>query len=72
MSYWQTPPADIADLQTNPSLPNYAEFVIIGSGFSGASIAYNILMDWPDANILLLEARQAASGASGRNGMSLP
>jgi FAD dependent oxidoreductase len=68
--YWQVPPSDIADLQSTPILPEHVDFVIIGSGVSGASIAYNILEKRPDANVLLLEARQAASGASGRNGKS--
>jgi FAD dependent oxidoreductase len=68
-SYWQSPLADIADHQSIANLPDSAEFVIIGSGISGASLAYNILSHQPDAKVLLLEARQAASGASGRNGM---
>lgn len=69
-SYWQTPPADIANLRTRPQLPQHADFAIIGSGISGASIAYQILTRRPDAKVILFEARQAASGASGRNGMS--
>jgi len=67
-SYWQQPPDEIADLRTAPELPQYAEVVIVGSGITGASIAYNLLSAKPGLNIVLLEARQAASGASGRNG----
>ena len=67
-SYWQDPPDAIADHRTSPDLPSQADIVIIGSGISGATIAYNLLSADPTLNIVLLEARQAASGASGRNG----
>jgi glycine/D-amino acid oxidase-like deaminating enzyme len=67
-SYWQDPPADIADLLTSPELPSSADYVIVGSGISGISIALNILSKSPTANVILLEARQACSGATGRNG----
>ncbi|RMZ78481.1 hypothetical protein DV737_g3878, partial [Chaetothyriales sp. CBS 132003] len=50
------------------NLPSSADVVIVGSGISGASIAYNLLVEEPETKIVLLEARQAASGASGRNG----
>lgn len=42
--------------------------MIIGSGITGSSIAYKLLHEEPDASIVLLEARQASSGATGRNG----
>ena len=67
-SYWQDPPDEIADCRTTPHLPNEADIVVIGSGVSGASIAYNLLIENPQRKVVLLEARQAASGASGRNG----
>jgi FAD dependent oxidoreductase len=71
ISYWQTPVADIADRRTTAELPEAVDFLIVGSGISGASIAYNILTREPNASVLLIEARQAASGASGRNGTFL-
>ncbi|KIX10139.1 uncharacterized protein Z518_01220 [Rhinocladiella mackenziei CBS 650.93] len=67
-SYWQDPPDEIADCRTTPNLPDEADIVIIGSGISGASVSYNLLSSDPSRRIVLLEARQAASGASGRNG----
>lgn len=67
-SYWQDPPSNIANLRTTATLPDRADYVIIGSGISGASIAYNILLRQPRASVVLLEARQACSGATGRNG----
>ncbi|KAJ4415583.1 hypothetical protein N0V85_002664 [Neurospora sp. IMI 360204] len=72
-SYWQDPPDDIADERTTKDLPNKADIVIIGSGITGAAIAWNLLKDVNPGekgsrNIVMLEARQACSGATGRNG----
>jgi len=69
-SYWQDPPDEIADLQSTEHLPEYVDYIIVGSGISGASIAYNLLKKKPGSSILMLEARQACSGATGRNGKS--
>ncbi|TKA22235.1 hypothetical protein B0A50_08104 [Salinomyces thailandicus] len=68
ISYWQVLPSDIADLRTTSELPCNADFIIVGSGISGAFIAYNLLCKNPKANVVMLEARQACSGATGRNG----
>ncbi|RMZ03605.1 hypothetical protein D0862_05600 [Hortaea werneckii] len=68
ISYWQDPPSSIANLQTTPHLPPRADYVIIGSGISGACIANNLLTLCPNAYVVMLEARQACSGATGRNG----
>ncbi|KIV85327.1 hypothetical protein PV11_01030 [Exophiala sideris] len=67
-SYWQDPPDELADCRTTPDLPRDADILIIGSGVSGASIAYNLLCSDSSLKVVLVEARQAASGASGRNG----
>lgn len=67
-SYWQTPPLPISDHRTTPDLPPTAEYVIVGSGISGATIAHKLLAASPSASILMLEARTACSGATGRNG----
>lgn len=70
VSYWQDPPHRIANHRTTPDLPTDQTFdyVIIGSGVSGASTAFKLLSRDPDLSILMLEARTAASGATGRNG----
>ncbi|KAH7317078.1 FAD dependent oxidoreductase-domain-containing protein [Stachybotrys elegans] len=69
-SYWQDPPHRIANHRTTEELPTSQTFdyVIIGSGVSGASVAFKLLSRDPDLSILMLEARTAASAASGRNG----
>lgn len=66
--YWQDPPSSIAHHRTTPDLPSTADYVIIGSGISGACIALNLLERKPDAKVVMLEARTACSGATGRNG----
>lgn len=75
VSYWQDPPDRIADHRTTEELPTSADVVIIGSGITGAAVAWNLLKHVPvpapsDAapRIVMLEARQACSGATGRNG----
>jgi len=67
-SYWQQPSDSIAVLKSTSDLPQDADVVIVGSGISGSSIAYNLLTEKPELKVVMLEARQAASGASGRNG----
>ena len=67
---WQDPPLPIAELRSTATLPKDVDFVIVGSGISGACIALNVVEAQPDARILMLEARQACSGARGRNGAS--
>lgn len=69
-SYWQNPPHRIANLRTTPELPteDTFDYVIIGSGVTGAATAFKLLERDPELSVLMLEARTAASGASGRNG----
>jgi len=45
-----------------------ADVAIIGGGFTGVSTAYNLSRRFPERRVVLLEARQLANGASGRNG----
>ena len=69
-SYWQDPPDEIADSQSSSLLPGQVDMVIIGSGITGATIAYNLFTSplYNGEKILMLEAREACSGATGRNG----
>lgn len=71
VSYWQLPPLEgVADHQS-AQLPSEADVVIIGSGISGTSIAWHLLKEanrTTPLRIAMLEARQACSGATGRNG----
>ena len=69
-SYWHDPKSPLANViepETDRPTQPY-DYAIIGSGISGTMIAYNLLQAQPDARIVMLEAREICSGATGRNG----
>ncbi|KAJ5675542.1 hypothetical protein N7462_008439 [Penicillium macrosclerotiorum] len=75
-SFWlQKPHPDFAQ-RSSKRLPPSADVVIIGSGITGASIARTLLQNRaPSASptpshpaVVMLEARDICSGATGRNG----
>ncbi|KZZ98069.1 FAD dependent oxidoreductase [Ascosphaera apis ARSEF 7405] len=69
LSFWQTDPDRLANYRSTELLPEESDVLIIGSGISGTSVAYHFLKDNPNPpSITILEARQACSGATGRNG----
>ncbi|KAK8011599.1 FAD dependent oxidoreductase [Apiospora arundinis] len=45
-----------------------ADIVIIGSGITGAVVAWRLAQQQPDLRVVVLEARGISSGATGRNG----
>lgn len=70
LSYWlQGVRANpLLDHRTTEDLPKEAEVVIIGSGMTGTLTAYELLKgDNPPKSVLLLEARELCSAATGRN-----
>lgn len=72
-SYWRSEPHRLDEYRSTEQLPSQADIVIIGTGIAGVSTAYHLLDredndDAPQPSILLLEARQVCSGATGRNG----
>ena len=68
VSSWQDPPADLANYRTSAELPTTTDVLIIGSGITGASLAYTLLNGPSPPAVLMLEARTVCSGATGRNG----
>jgi hypothetical protein len=73
ISYWQDPPSSLANYQSNETLPESADVVIVGSGITGAAVAWNLLQSKEKhGEIVMLEARGACSGATGRNGTPIP
>ncbi|RYC65669.1 hypothetical protein CHU98_g531 [Xylaria longipes] len=73
--YWRTELHPLDSHRSTEYLPTECDVLIIGAGISGVSVAYHLSQ--PDAtvdksaavpSILLLEARQVCSGATGRNG----
>lgn len=68
-SFWHSEPSQILlGHRTTPSLPAEADVIIIGSGISGASAAHFLSQDdvGKDLNVVMLEAREACWGATGR------
>lgn len=68
-SYWHKDPSKVLlGHRTTPSLPTNADLVIIGSGISGASAAHFLHEkdEGKNLNIVMLEAREACWGATGR------
>ncbi|VUC26587.1 unnamed protein product [Clonostachys rosea] len=53
--------------RTTPELPIKADIVIIGSGLTGTTVAKHCIETWPEKKIVVLEAREFCSGATGRN-----
>ena len=74
-SFWHSEPSKILlGHRTTPELPTVADVVIIGSGISGTSAAYHLFQDATGKNlkVVMLEAREACWGATGRVSQPLP
>ncbi|KAK8087523.1 hypothetical protein PG997_002484 [Apiospora hydei] len=72
-SYWRSTTLPIDTHSSTKDLPAHADVVIIGAGYCGTSIAHHLLTEskrqgHSAPSIAILEARQACSGATGRNG----
>jgi FAD dependent oxidoreductase len=73
-SSWLIPADSLAKYQSSETLPSdIVDVVIIGSGFSGASVAWHLLHGDGEPrtkylSCVMLEARDVCSGATGRNG----
>ncbi|CAJ2512824.1 Uu.00g009430.m01.CDS01 [Anthostomella pinea] len=79
LPYWRTELHPLDSHHSTPELPAECDILIIGAGMSGVSVAYQLSQAQPQDNttttssppppsIVLLEARQVCSGATGRNG----
>ncbi|UPK90176.1 hypothetical protein LCI18_001111 [Fusarium solani-melongenae] len=74
VSLWQKPPHPSVSNIQSPSLPQLADFIVIGSGITGCSVTKSLLEDdslHPASRVVVLEARTLTSGATGRNGGQL-
>ncbi|KPI36975.1 uncharacterized protein AB675_6040 [Cyphellophora attinorum] len=71
LSWWHQTTRAFPYLNANNDkpVPSSTKYLIIGSGISGALTAYTLVHDYnvPGDEIVILEAREAVSGASGRN-----
>jgi hypothetical protein len=72
--YWQIPPSPISNHGSDGSmkLPDYADIVVIGSGITGTSFVRTLMKSGvgenqePCLTVVMLEARECCSGATGR------
>jgi hypothetical protein len=70
-SFWLSEPDGfLLGHRTTEELPEYAQMVIVGSGITGASAARWLVEEEPglasEGGVLMLEAREACWGATGR------
>ncbi|KAI1422208.1 FAD dependent oxidoreductase [Xylaria sp. FL1777] len=67
--FWRTELHELDSHRSTSDLPDKQDIVIIGAGFAGAALAYYLLKDSSTSklSITILEAREACSGATGRN-----
>ncbi len=65
---WQMGNHPFADYQSSERLPGNADFVVIGAGLTGATMAYYLSEGRAQQSVLVLEASDPACEASGRNG----
>lgn len=72
--YWRTQPHWVDEYRSSEQLPSECDIAIIGTGMAGVATAYHIakLASGAKPSIVLLEARQVCSGATGRNGVCFP
>lgn len=68
--FWRTELHKLDSHRSTPDLPDKQDIIIIGAGFAGAALAYYLSKDATAGkpSITVLEAREACSGATGRNG----
>lgn len=66
-SYWLKEPSEkLLGHRTTPELPASADVVIVGSGITAAFAAHTLKERKPELNVVMLEAREACFGATGR------
>ncbi|KAL6357371.1 hypothetical protein LRP88_07530 [Fusarium phalaenopsidis] len=67
-SYWLDDPPFPQLCSVQSELPAEADVVIIGSGITGAAVAKSLLELSGELRVVVCEARELCSGATGRNG----
>lgn len=69
LSYWlqQVRCDPLLNHRTTKDLPESVDTVVIGSGITGTLATKEHLRTWPDRTLVVIEAREFCSGATGRN-----
>lgn len=74
-TFWRSELHPLDSHRSTEEIPKTCDVLIIGAGYAGSSTAYHLLCNddvpkmSPKPSVLLLEARQACSGATARNGL---
>lgn len=71
-TFWRRQPHTLDEHRSTDALPVECDIAIIGTGMSGVATAYYLSLSGAESvqpSIVLLEARQVCSGATGRNGV---
>ncbi|CZR61471.1 uncharacterized protein PAC_11367 [Phialocephala subalpina] len=70
--FWRAQLHPLDKFRSTEALPDKCDILIIGAGYAGISTAYHLVNSISNSDtapsIVLLEAREACSGATGRNG----
>jgi hypothetical protein len=78
LSYWRSELHPIDSYCSSEDLPSSCDIAIIGAGMTGVSTAYHLSRlhaansSAQKPSIVILDAREVCSGATGRNGVSPP
>lgn len=74
LPFWRTELHELDTHRSTADLPQSCDIMIVGGGYAGITAAYHLLNSFEGKaskpNVVLLEARQACSGATARNGQS--
>ncbi|KUJ16406.1 FAD dependent oxidoreductase superfamily [Mollisia scopiformis] len=69
LPFWRTQLHELDNHRSTKDLPTECDVLIIGAGYSSVTTAYHLLDNNPSPpSVVVLEAREACSGATGRNG----
>jgi hypothetical protein len=77
LSYWRSELHPIDSYCSSEQLPSSCDIAIIGTGMTGVSTAYHLSRlhatnpSGKKPSIVILDAREVCSGATGRNGVCL-
>ncbi|KAF5602496.1 gamma-glutamylputrescine oxidoreductase [Fusarium pseudocircinatum] len=67
-AFWRSSPGSPDNHRSTAELPSKCDILIIGAGFSGASLVTHMLSQYESKDkLIVVEARQLCSGATGRN-----
>jgi len=73
LPFWRTELHELDSHRSTQELPTACDILIIGGGYAGIATAYHLLDgEGTNKSIALLEAREACSGATARNGKYHP